>query len=72
MATHGPSLTDAALKAMPYTEAIIKEILRNATPFGDRARAVAVFIVQTALRPFELGGYRVPQGWTVIGNLFQV
>ena len=46
---------------MVYTEAVIKEALRNATPFSDRARGITVFILQRAVKTFELGGYRVPE-----------
>jgi hypothetical protein len=61
MARHGAALSDASLRDMSYAEAVIKEALRNATPFADRPRGIAVFIVQRALKTFELGGYRIPE-----------
>ena len=68
-AAHGPALTDAALRAMPFADAAIREALRNASPApADRMRSVVVINVKKALRDFELGGFRVPAGYTVIGN----
>jgi retinoid hydroxylase len=69
-ATHGPALTDAALRAMPFADAAIREALRNTSPApADRMRAIAVNNVRRALRPFALGGFRIPAGYTVIGSL---
>ena len=68
-AAHGPALTDAALRAMPFADAAIREALRNASPApADRMRSVVVINVKKALRDFEIGGFRVPAGYTVIGN----
>ena len=73
MEKHGPDFDDAFLRDMVYGEAVVKEALRNVTPFsGDRARTIAVFILQKAVKTFELEGYQVPKGWMVLGNLFQV
>jgi len=59
-AKHGRALGPAALEDMVYADAVMKEALRNATPFaGDRARGIAVFILQQAVKTFELGGYKV-------------
>lgn len=43
-----------------YADGVMREALRNATPFaGDRARGIAVFILQQAVKTYELGGYKV-------------
>jgi retinoid hydroxylase len=68
-AAHGPALTDAALRAMPFADAVIREALRNASPApADRMRSVVVINVKRALRDFELGGYLIPAGYTILGN----
>jgi cytochrome P450 len=70
VAAHGPAITDAALRAMPFADAAIREVLRNTSPApADRMRSVAVINVRRALRPFALGGFRIPAGYTVIGSL---
>ena len=69
IAAHGTALSDAALRSMPYADAVIREALRNASPApADRMRSVVVINVKKALRDFEIGGFRVPAGYTVIGN----
>eukprot|EP00878_Enallax_costatus_P045915 GHUV01055451.1.p1 GENE.GHUV01055451.1~~GHUV01055451.1.p1 ORF type:complete len:227 (+),score=54.17 GHUV01055451.1:82-762(+) len=54
MGKHGPELTAAVVRAMPYTDAVIKETLRLHTVVHGLNRVAA--------RDFELGGYLVPQG----------
>ena len=50
-----PSLED--LKAMTYLEQVIKEVMRLIPPVGGGFRS--------AIKTFEFGGYRIPQGWTI-------
>lgn len=54
----GPLITPKALAAMPLTEACIKETMRVKPPAG--------FLFRKASKDFEVGGYRVPEGWQVI------
>ena len=67
--THGPELTSAALQDMHFADAVIKEALRNASPEpADRMRSITVIGVKKALKTFTLGGYRIPEGYTIITN----
>lgn len=54
MAAHGPELSRAALEAMPYTEAVVKEVLRLLPP------ARAVFRRTTV--DLEVAGHFIPAG----------
>lgn len=53
--TRTPTLED--LKAMTYLEQVLKEVMRLIPPVGGGFRE--------AIKTFELGGYRIPQGWSV-------
>ena len=65
---HGRQLTSVALQEMTFADAAIKEILRNASPSSDRMRSITVIGVKKALKSFELGGYQIPAGYTIITN----
>ncbi|CAD7701943.1 unnamed protein product [Ostreobium quekettii] len=54
---HGPEISAAAVEAMRYTEAVVREAARVLPP--------ALGSVKVATRTFELGGYRIPKGWQV-------
>lgn len=55
--THAGPLTLEALEAMVYLDQVIKEVLRLVPPGQAGFRKV--------LESCEIGGYRIPQGWTV-------
>ena len=61
--TRLPSLNDRP--QLPYTEALIQELLRISTiaPFG---------LLHSALEDTEVAGYRIPKDTLVIGNLYAV
>jgi cytochrome P450 len=42
MAAHGPDMSRAALEAMPYTEAVVKEVLRLLPPARGLFRKTTV------------------------------
>ena len=50
-----PTLED--LKAMSYLEQVLKEVMRLVPPVGAGFRK--------AIKTFELGGYRIPEGWSI-------
>lgn len=50
-----PTLED--LKAMSYLEQVLKEVMRLIPPVGGGFRK--------AIKTFELGGYRIPEGWSI-------
>ncbi len=52
-AEHGPEIDGAAVKAMTYTEAVVREILRLHPIAGGTFRR--------ALQDFDLFGYYVPK-----------
>jgi hypothetical protein len=52
-AEHGPAIDGAAVKAMTYTDAVVKEILRLHPIVGATFRR--------ALHDFDLFGYHVPK-----------
>ncbi|KAF6251646.1 cytochrome P450 [Scenedesmus sp. NREL 46B-D3] len=54
VARHGPQLSTAVLREMPYAEAVIRETLR--------LRNVIPGLHRVAARDIELGGYAVPAG----------
>ncbi|XP_033102497.1 cytochrome P450 26A1-like [Anneissia japonica] len=49
------------VQRMPYVEQIVKETLRLAPPITGGFRK--------ALKPFNVGGYRIPKGWTVLYSI---
>jgi len=51
-------LTAETLKQMPYLDQVLQEVLRLIAPVGGGFRRI--------LQPCELGGYRLPQGWSVL------
>ena len=53
--TGTPTLED--LKQMVYLEQVLKEVMRLIPPVGGGFRE--------AIKTFEFGGYRIPQGWNV-------
>ena len=53
--TDSPTLED--IKQMTYLEQALKETMRLIPPVGGGFRK--------AIAPFEFGGYRIPQGWTI-------
>ena len=53
--TDSPTLED--IKQMTYLEQALKETMRLIPPVGGGFRK--------AISPFEFGGYRIPQGWTI-------
>ena len=61
--TQLPSLNDRP--QLPYTEALIQELLRISTigPFG---------LLHSAVGDTEVAGYRIPKDTLVIGNLYAV
>jgi cytochrome P450 len=56
-------LTMDQLKQMTYLEQVIKEVLRILPPVGGGFRKV--------LKPFELNGYSVPEGWIALYQIAQ-
>jgi cytochrome P450 len=58
LAGRAPTFSD--LPALPYTESVIKESMRLYPPAWGLGRAV--------VKEFELGGYRVPAGVTVVAS----
>lgn len=57
VAVEGP-LTALHIKQMPYLDQVIKEVLRFMPPVGGGFRK--------ATTECEVGGYRIPAGWTVL------
>lgn len=53
VAEHGSTIDGAALKAMAYLDAVIREILRLHPIVGGAFRR--------ATRDFDLGGFRIPK-----------
>ncbi|XP_067938908.1 cytochrome P450 26A1-like [Watersipora subatra] len=49
------------LKGLPYLEQVWKEITRSSPPFGGGFREV--------IKTFELEGYQIPAGWTVLYSI---
>ncbi len=56
----GDRFTTENLKAMPYLDAVINESLRLIPPIGGMFRVT--------LDDLEIGGYRIPKGWTILLN----
>ncbi|XP_036293883.1 cytochrome P450 26C1 [Pipistrellus kuhlii] len=56
-----PDLSLAALGALPYVDCVVKEVLRLLPPVSGGYR--------TALRTFELDGYQIPKGWSVMYSI---
>lgn len=57
----GESISAEALRAMPYCQAVTKEILRISP--------VVPVTMKSALETFELDGFRIPKGWQVFCHL---
>ncbi|MEL6929702.1 MAG: cytochrome P450 [Cyanobacteria bacterium J06600_6] len=53
--TGTPTLED--FKKMTYLDMVLKEVMRLVPPVGGGFRK--------AIQDFELGGYRIPEGWTI-------
>ncbi|KAM6184002.1 cytochrome P450 26C1 [Erethizon dorsatum] len=56
-----PDLTLAALGRLRYVDCVVKEVLRLLPPVSGGYR--------TALRTFELDGYQIPKGWSVMYSI---
>ncbi|XP_010630391.1 cytochrome P450 26C1 [Fukomys damarensis] len=56
-----PDLTLAVLGRLRYVECVVKEVLRLLPPVSGGYR--------TALRTFELDGYQIPKGWSVMYSI---
>jgi cytochrome P450 len=69
VAKYGDKLSSSVLQEMHFAEAVIKETLRNASPEpADRMRGITVIGIKRALKDFELGGYVIPAGYTIVTN----
>ncbi|XP_036736046.1 cytochrome P450 26C1 [Manis pentadactyla] len=56
-----PDLSLAALGHLHYVDCVVKEVLRLLPPVSGGYR--------TALRTFELDGYQIPKGWSVMYSI---
>ncbi|XP_019494533.1 PREDICTED: cytochrome P450 26C1 [Hipposideros armiger] len=56
-----PDLNLAALGRLRYVDCVVKEVLRLLPPVSGGYR--------TALRTFELDGYQIPKGWSVMYSI---
>ncbi|EHB05524.1 Cytochrome P450 26C1 [Heterocephalus glaber] len=56
-----PDLTLAALGRLRYVDCVVKEVLRLLPPVSGGYR--------TVLRTFELDGYQIPEGWSVMYSI---
>nr|XP_023417357.1 cytochrome P450 26C1 [Cavia porcellus] len=56
-----PDLTLASLGRLRYVDCVVKEVLRLLPPVSGGYR--------TALRTFELDGYQIPKGWSVMYSI---
>uniref|UniRef100_A0A8C8ZS28 Cytochrome P450 family 26 subfamily C member 1 n=1 Tax=Prolemur simus TaxID=1328070 RepID=A0A8C8ZS28_PROSS len=56
-----PELSLAALGRLRYVDCVVKEVLRLLPPVSGGYR--------TALRTFELDGYQIPKGWSVMYSI---
>ncbi|KAI5932780.1 Cytochrome P450 26C1 [Manis javanica] len=56
-----PDLSLAALGRLHYVDCVVKEVLRLLPPVSGGYR--------TALRTFELDGYQIPKGWSVMYSI---
>ncbi|XP_004632107.1 cytochrome P450 26C1 [Octodon degus] len=56
-----PDLTLAALGRLRYVDCVVKEVLRLLPPVSGGYR--------TALKTFELDGYQIPKGWSVMYSI---
>nr|XP_006976702.1 cytochrome P450 26C1 [Peromyscus maniculatus bairdii] len=56
-----PDLSLAALGRLRYVNCVVKEVLRLLPPVSGGYR--------TALRTFELDGYQIPKGWSVMYSI---
>ncbi|XP_008567217.1 PREDICTED: cytochrome P450 26C1 [Galeopterus variegatus] len=56
-----PDLSLAALGRLRYVDCVVKEVLRLLPPVSGGYR--------TALRTFELDGYQIPKGWSVMYSI---
>lgn len=54
----GEPLTLDALKQMTYLDQVLREVMRLVPPVGGGFREV--------LKPCQIGGYQIPQGWMVL------
>lgn len=63
LAKHGPELTEEALDDMPYTEGVIREVLR--------IKPIIAGFPRVALTDFELSGHRIPKGTRMQCSLAQ-
>uniref|UniRef100_A0A8C5MK57 Cytochrome P450 family 26 subfamily C member 1 n=1 Tax=Leptobrachium leishanense TaxID=445787 RepID=A0A8C5MK57_9ANUR len=58
---HQPSLSLDKLKDLHYLDNVVKEVLRLLPPVSGGYR--------TALQTFELDGYQIPKGWSVMYSI---
>lgn len=61
VATHGPALSDAALRAMLYADAFLKETLRLESPTR--------VLFRKTMAEYEVEGYRIPAGQKLLVNV---
>jgi len=57
MKEFGEEITPQALDSMSYTDAVIKETMR--------LRVLVPVVTRRVTKAFEIGGYRIPEGWFV-------
>lgn len=58
VASFGEEITPESLDAMRYADAVMKEVMRLRVLVGGVSRRVT--------KTFEMGGYRIPEGWGVL------
>ncbi|GLC45597.1 hypothetical protein PLESTM_001754800 [Pleodorina starrii] len=64
VAKHGDKITAAALREMPYLDAVVKE--------GWRVDPIVPVVPRRAKRDFQLNGFDIPQGWGLWLGLAEV
>ncbi|PNH12011.1 Cytochrome P450 26B1 [Tetrabaena socialis] len=63
VAAHGDAITGAAMRDMPYLDAVVKE--------AWRIDPIVPMVPRRATRRFQLNGFDVPQGWGLALGLAQ-